>query len=81
MRLIKRKTYHNFMRVMRMIQAKGYDATEAEKMTHRIFDQYESHPYGLSVLRLVNMIVMKGEARCKCTTGKLQKPEKKEVTD
>ena len=81
MRVIKRKTYHNFMRVMKMILAKGYDAAEAEKITHRIFDQYESHPYGLSVLRLVDMIVMKGEAKCKCTTGKLQKPEKKEVTD
>lgn len=61
MRPIKRKTYHNFMRVMRMIQSKGYDASEADRMTHRIFDQYESHPNGLSVLRLVDMIVTKGE--------------------
>lgn len=61
MRAIKRKTYHNFMRVMRMIQSKGYDASEADRMTHRIFDQYESHPNGLSVLRLVDMIVTKGE--------------------
>lgn len=61
MRTIKKKTYHNFMRVMRMIQAKGYDASEAERMTHRIFDQYEAYPYGLSVLALVDMIVMKGE--------------------
>lgn len=61
MRAIKRKTYRNFMRVMRMIQSKGYDASEAERMTHRIFDQYESHPNGLSVLRLVDMIVTKGE--------------------
>lgn len=59
MRAIKRKTYHNFMRVMRMIQAKGYDASEAERMTHRIFNQYESYPDGLSVLALVDMIVMK----------------------
>lgn len=61
MRPIKTKTYNNFMRVVRMIQSKGYDASEAERMTHRIFDQYESHPNGLSVLRLVDMIVMKGE--------------------
>lgn len=57
MRAIKRKTYHNFMRVMRMIQAKGYDAKEAERMTHRIFEQYESYPNGLSVLAMVEMIV------------------------
>lgn len=50
MRAIKRKTYHNFMRVMRMIQSKGYDASEAERMTHRIFQQYEAYPNGLSVL-------------------------------
>ena len=61
MRAIMRKTYYNFMRVMRMLQAKGYDAAEAERMTHRIFDQYESYPDGLSVLVLVDMIVMKGE--------------------
>ena len=61
MRTIKKKTYHNFMRVMRMIQDKGYDASEAERMTHRIFDQYESYPDGLSVLALVDTIVMKGE--------------------
>lgn len=57
MRAIKRKTYHNFMRVMRMIQAKGYDAEEAERMTHRIFEQYDAHPDGLSVLAMVEMIV------------------------
>lgn len=61
MRPIKTKTYNNFMRVVRMIQSKGYDASEAERMTHRIFEQYESYPNGLSVLRLVDMIVMKGE--------------------
>ncbi len=61
MRAIKRKTYYNFMRVMRMIQAKGYDTSEAERMTHGIFDQYESHPNGLSVLRLVDMIIEKEE--------------------
>ena len=61
MRAIMRKTYYNFMRVMRMLQAKGYDAAEAERMTHRIFDQYESYPDGLSVLAIVDMIVMKGE--------------------
>lgn len=59
MRAIKNKTYYNFIRVMRMIQAKGYDATEAERMTHRIFEQYEAYPDGLSVLALVDMIVMK----------------------
>ena len=56
MRAIKTRTYYNFLRVMRMIEAKGYDAQEAERVTRRIFDQYEAFPQGLSVLALVNMI-------------------------
>lgn len=56
MRPIKNKTYHNFMRVMRMIMAKGYDAKESERITHRIFDQYESYPEGLSILAMVEKI-------------------------
>lgn len=59
MRPIKRRTYHNFLRVWNMIRAKGYDADEAEKITRRIFDQYEAYPAGLSVLAQVDMIVDK----------------------
>lgn len=61
MRPIKTKTYNNFMRVVRMIQKKGYDFEESVKVTRKIFDQYESYPDGLSVLKMVDMIVMKGE--------------------
>ena len=61
MRAIKTKTYNNFMRVVRMIQKKGYDFEESVKVTRKIFDQYESYPDGLSVLKMVDMIVMKGE--------------------
>lgn len=57
MKPIKRKTYYNFMRVVRMIQEKGYDFEESCKTAHRIFEQYESCPSGLSVLQLVSMIV------------------------
>lgn len=57
MKEIKRKTYYNFMRVVRMIEAKGYDFQESTKTAHRIFEQYESCPAGLSVLQLVGMIV------------------------
>lgn len=61
MRPIKTKTYNNFMRVVRMIQKKGYDFEESVKVTRKIFDQYEAYPDGLSVLKMVDMIVMKGE--------------------
>ena len=59
MRTIREKTYNNFMYVMKQVQSKGYDFCEAEQMTHRIFDQVESCPEGLSVMRLVEMIVEK----------------------
>lgn len=61
MRNIKRKTYNNFMLVMKHIQNKGYDSTEAEKITHNIFNQFENNPMGLSVNQLVDMIVPKEE--------------------
>ena len=59
---IKNKTYRNFMIVMKRIQNKGYGFEEAEQMTHRIFDQFEAWPNGLSVEALTDMIVRK-EAR------------------
>ncbi len=59
MRNIKRKTYNNFMLVMKHIQNKGYDSGEAEKITHNIFNQFENNSMGLSVNQLVNMVVSK----------------------
>lgn len=57
MRAIKSRTYHNFLRVMRMIEAKGYDEKESERLTRKIFDQYEMYPLGLSILAMVDMII------------------------
>lgn len=57
MKTIKNKTYYNFMYVMKQIQNKGYDFSEAEKMTHKIFNQREACPEGLSIAQLVDMIV------------------------
>ena len=57
MRPIKTKTYYNMMRVIRMIQDKGYDFDTARDLAHRIFDQYEFNPEGLPILSLVDRIV------------------------
>ena len=57
MRQIKEKTYYNFMRVVRMIQSKGYDFDESVRVTERIFDQYESCPSGLNILQMVSQII------------------------
>ena len=72
MKPIRKKTYYNFMRVMRMIEAKGYDAEESERLTHRIFDDYEACPEGLSILKRVDMIQ---------PNEKLPAPRKKRVQE
>ena len=57
MRPIKRKTYHNFQRVVNLILAKGYDRPTAVQLAHQKFDQYENNPNGLPILTLVDMII------------------------
>lgn len=59
MRDIKTKTYNNFMRVVKIIEGKGYAFDEAVSMAHGVFNQYEACPNGLSVLALVNRIMTK----------------------
>lgn len=61
MRPIKNKTYHNMMRVIRMIQDKGYDFDTARDLAHKIFDNYESNRHGLPILFMVEMIIPAGE--------------------
>lgn len=38
---MKRKTYNNVMKAIKMIQKKGYDFEEASKMAIRLFDEHE----------------------------------------
>lgn len=59
MKPIKNLTYYNFMRVVRLIEAKGYGFEEAKPIAHRIFEEY--NPNGLSVLTMVDRIVPKVE--------------------
>lgn len=55
MRPIKTKTYYNMMRVIRMIQDKGYDFDTARDIAHRTFDEF--NPKGLPILSMVDMIL------------------------
>lgn len=59
MKTIKRKTYNNFMYILKLIMAKGYNKTEAEEITHRIFEQY--NPNGLSIIEIANRTMTKQE--------------------
>ena len=57
MKPIKRKTYYNLMRVVKMIQDKGYDFDTAVRLAHQLFDQYEFNPNGLPILTMVGMVI------------------------
>jgi hypothetical protein len=57
MRPIKSKTYHNMMRVIRMIEAKGYSFDTARDLAHKIFDNYELNSNGLPILEMVARIL------------------------
>ena len=59
MKPIKNKTYYNFMRVVRMIEAKGYNFEESAAISHRIFDEF--NPQGLPILAMVDRIITKAE--------------------
>lgn len=61
MKQIKKRTYYNFMRVVRLLEAKGYDQKEAGEITRLIFDEYEAAPKGLTVLQRVDRILSKAE--------------------
>ena len=56
-RPIKYRTYRNFVRVMDLIQAKGYGPEEAHRITDRIFTEYETNPAGMPILERVKMII------------------------
>lgn len=56
MRPIKKRTYYNFMRVVRMIEAKGYDRETAADITRRIFNNYEFSP-DRPVLDMVSSVI------------------------
>ena len=53
--VIRNKTYKNFVYVLNKIKAKGYNQTEAEKITHNLFA--ELNPNGMSMDRMIDQIL------------------------
>ena len=45
MKVIKNKTYSNFMYVLKQIEEKGYDRATAEKITHNLFSQLNPNDF------------------------------------
>lgn len=54
---MKNKTYHNFMIIYNKMLKKGYNKTEAERITHRIFDEFAACPEGMSIKARAEQIV------------------------
>lgn len=52
-----RRTAKNMMRIFDEMCRKGYEPGEAEKITKRIFDQFQECPQGLSVNALAARII------------------------
>ena len=63
MRAIKNRTYYNFLQVMKVILAKGYERDEAAQIVRNIFDEFEAFPAGLSVLARADMVLSAAEYR------------------
>ena len=40
--MMKRKTYNNVMKGIKIIQKKGYDFQEASEIVLKVFDEYEN---------------------------------------
>ena len=59
MRNIRKKTYNNFLLVMKQIEAKGYDKATAETITHQLFDRL--NPQGLPMAAMIAQIVPAAE--------------------
>ena len=59
MKIIKNKTYANFMYVLKQIEAKGYDRTEAEKITNGLFANL--NPVGKSMERMIDEVLTYAE--------------------
>ena len=63
MREIKNRTYYNFMRVMKVIRAKGYEHEEAAQIVRNIFNEFEACPTGMGVLARAELILPADEYR------------------
>lgn len=54
---IRKRTYRNFVWVMKQIMAKGYDQDEAWKTTNHFFNQLEDYPNGISIEKMVEQVL------------------------
>lgn len=56
---MKKRTYNNVLKAMRLIQKKGYEKKESLEMAIKIFDEMELLNNGMSIEWRINKIVDK----------------------
>ena len=61
---IKNKTYHNVMRVAKMIMAKGYTEKEAIDLALKKFAEF--NPHGMPIEAMVKQMLTKAEWEEQC---------------
>lgn len=56
---MKRLTYNNFIKSMRIIEKKGYTKEEAEAIVRRIFDEHANGPF--TIEHWLDLVLPKSE--------------------
>ena len=56
---MKRKTYNNVLKAIRLLQKKGYDFDESSKIAIRIFDEHENDVMPIEFY--LDMVISKAE--------------------
>ena len=59
MKRIKNLTYHNLMRIVKMIMEKGYDETEAVVLAQKKFQDF--NPNGMPIEEMISRMLTKEE--------------------
>ena len=60
---MKRKTYNNVMRAIKIVQAKGYDFDEASEIALKCFDNMEQANNGMPIEWWLDKVITASEYR------------------
>lgn len=58
---MKRMTYNNLMKAIKLLQAKGYDWNESEILARQRFDAVKYNNYAMTVESLIEKTLTKAE--------------------
>lgn len=56
---MKKKTYCNFLKAMKIVESKGYNKEEAESICHKVFDEHQDGAF--TIEHWLDQIITKAE--------------------